>query len=483
MFTFEEMRNFLTQELEKCTKTLLDEISNMRVEVQNLKESNIDIVRLLSDNLPEFQKSVAVPANIDQSSNIDMMKLFRQEKTACSNMSASDININNSFESDSSADTIINIKTAECRKNVNSVSIPKHRNKNKSGQCTINGTKNNAKKHSTVIVGTGSSQQLIPSSIENVQGDSEESKSSSEAFEGAPRRLWLYVGIIDYALALFCPVNSKTIHQKNSSSKEWVKKEIIEMGRRLKNLYWLKVNTHEQTDLNEEYKCFKKEYERKVSYTKHTHYQSRINDKQNITEKQKYFWKLVREKNGKTKNNQPPDIVINNKLTTNKTVIADELCKHFATSPRIALDLHILNSTSEVCTLAKTSILAAAYFPPKSPVAAYVAFNEEVDRICEEFPTAHLCIFGDFNLPHSAWSVNNLSSTAIPLFNSSSAESESLDILSNMCAFHNLFQSNHVTNHVNSILDLIFLQTLGSLVEKADFNIVQPDLTTLNLYH
>ncbi|KAG5897312.1 hypothetical protein JTB14_022051 [Gonioctena quinquepunctata] len=68
MFTFEEMRNFLTQELEKCTKTLLDEISNLRVEVQNLKESNIDIVRLLSDNLPEFQKSVAVPANIDQSS-------------------------------------------------------------------------------------------------------------------------------------------------------------------------------------------------------------------------------------------------------------------------------------------------------------------------------------------------------------------------------------------------------------------------------
>ncbi|KAG5862690.1 hypothetical protein JTB14_001553 [Gonioctena quinquepunctata] len=121
-------------------------------------------------------------------------------------------------------------------------------------------------------------------------------------------------------------------------------------------------------------------------------------------------------------------------------------------------------------------ILAAAYFPPKSPVAAYVAFNEEVDRICEEFPTAHLCILGDFNLPQSAWSVNNLSSTAIPLFNSSLAESESLDILSNMCAFHNLFQSNHVTNHVNSILDLIFLQTLGSLVEKADFNIVQPDL-------
>ncbi|KAG5865757.1 hypothetical protein JTB14_018261, partial [Gonioctena quinquepunctata] len=118
--------------------------------------------------------------------------------------------------------------------------------------------------------------------------DSEELKSSSEAFEGAPRILWLYVGkckpwstpegiktyleetwtiitlgiykttlmlnhsvyncsekidtifsnfigIIDYALALFCPVNSKTIHQKNSSSKEWVYKEIIEMGRRLKN--------------------------------------------------------------------------------------------------------------------------------------------------------------------------------------------------------------------------------------------------------
>ncbi|KAG5883635.1 hypothetical protein JTB14_025138 [Gonioctena quinquepunctata] len=47
-------------------------------------------------------------------------------------------------------------------------------------------------------------------------------------------------------------------------------------------------------------------------------------------------------------------------------------------------------------------ILAAAYFPPKSPIAAYVAFNEEVDRICEEFSTAHLCILGDFNLPHSA---------------------------------------------------------------------------------
>ncbi|KAG5865174.1 hypothetical protein JTB14_015872 [Gonioctena quinquepunctata] len=142
-----------------------------------------------------------------------------------------------------------------------------------------------------------------------------------------------YRRIIDYALALFRPVNSKTIHQKNSSSKEWVNKEIIEMGRRLKNLYWLKVNTHEQTGLNEEYKCFKKEYERKVSYTKHTHYQSRINDKQNITEKQKYFWKLVREKNGKTKNNQPPEIVINNKLTTNKTVIADEFANTLQRHP------------------------------------------------------------------------------------------------------------------------------------------------------
>ena len=123
----------------------------------------------------------------------------------------------------------------------------------------------------------------------------------------------------------------------------------------------------------------------------------------------------------------------------------------------------------------KSLILACVYFPPRSPSAAYVSFSENIDKFSDEYPQATVGILGDFNLPHAVWENSNLSSAVRSVPPAVPAEVDSLEILSNLCAFHNLFQLNTITNISNSILDLMLFQDDSCVVCKADDCIVPQD--------
>lgn len=98
----------------------------------------------------------------------------------------------------------------------------------------------------------------------------------------------------------------------------------------------------------------------------------------------------------------------------------------------------------------------------------------EINQIYDQFPSGHFA-FLEILIFHSAWLNDNLSSIAAPSFKASPTEAESLEVLSNMCAFHNLFQLNSIHNNVNLTLDLIFMQNHNISVDRADFDIVQID--------
>ena len=120
-------------------------------------------------------------------------------------------------------------------------------------------------------------------------------------------------------------------------------------------------------------------------------------------------------------------------------------------------------------------IFASAYFPPRSAFQKYVQFGESLERLSDEYPENKLCVLGDFNLPHSQWSKEDLASVAVPLPTAVPNEVESLQVLSFLCSYHNLYQVNSIANENNVILDLVFLQDRETRVFLADSALLPVD--------
>ena len=103
------------------------------------------------------------------------------------------------------------------------------------------------------------------------------------------------------------------------------------------------------------------------------------------------------------------------------------------------------------------SIVGAIYLPPLSQLECFLTFAEDIDRIANDFPDSELCVVGDFNVPKALWINEDVCSRAIP--NNDvyvpPLTLEIINVLSDLCAYQNLFQCNQITNVNNVILDLV----------------------------
>ncbi|XP_050293748.1 uncharacterized protein LOC126734253 isoform X2 [Anthonomus grandis grandis] len=101
--------------------------------------------------------------------------------------------------------------------------------------------------------------------------------------------------------------------------------------------------------------------------------------------------------------------------------------------------------------------------------------SQEIDSFSgnQECP---LLLFGDFNLPKAIWSSDNFCSQATSALGACPLEVESIEVISDLCSFHNLYQLNNIPNHLGNTLDLIFCEsTLSAEVTAADDALVPQD--------
>lgn len=167
-----------------------------------------------------------------------------------------------------------------------------------------------------------------------------------------------FIDILYYALDLYCPTQSKTLIQY--STKSWLTSDIINMGNKLKNVFWLKNNTGD-LDFDIYYRKLKKEYNIKISTTKKLFYLHKLQNK-NPIQKQKYMWNLVREKTGKIKDHKPIKLRINNQVVEKTDDLTNSFVNHFSTAPKLAIQNHFGNHTSTECTLTELNTPNTFFF-------------------------------------------------------------------------------------------------------------------------
>ena len=97
-----------------------------------------------------------------------------------------------------------------------------------------------------------------------------------------------------------------------------------------------------------------------------------------------------------------------------------------------------------------------------------------MDTIVDIDPSAQVCILGDFNLPHGLWRNDEYSSAIYPT-TAFANEKSAMEIISSMCAFHNLFQLNNIRNSFDSLLDIVLSRTQEIVVTEAEEGIVPSD--------
>lgn len=83
-------------------------------------------------------------------------------------------------------------------------------------------------------------------------------------------------------------------------------------------------------------------------------------------------------------------------------------------------------------------------------------------------------LFGDFNVPNCTWIKENFSSTGSSTPSASLHEIEAIEVLTNICSYHNLYQANVVPNDRGVLLDLILSHDEPS-VSYADDHLVPLD--------
>lgn len=76
--------------------------------------------------------------------------------------------------------------------------------------------------------------------------------------------------------------------------------------------------------------------------------------------------------------------------------------------------------------------------------------------ICTRFKLKHKRspprVFGDYNLPNAVWNIEDFYSTASSYHFSSQTDTEAIENISILCAFHNLFQSKLITKEFASLI-------------------------------
>ena len=128
----------------------------------------------------------------------------------------------------------------------------------------------------------------------------------------------------------------------------------------------------------------------------------------------------------------------------------------------------------KVGSAATSLIIGCVYLPPRSPAAKYQSFSDSVDRLAEEHQR-NLYLFGDFNLPSVSWCREDYCSVVEVDPHALRQEAESAEILSDLCAFHNLYQNNDVVNNRGNLLDLVLANDVKAAVFLADDPLVRVD--------
>ncbi|KAG5881768.1 hypothetical protein JTB14_005531 [Gonioctena quinquepunctata] len=88
--------------------------------------------------------------------------------------------------------------------------------------------------------------------------------------------------------------------------------------------------------------------------------------------------------------------------------------------------------------------------------------------VSEQYASANLSLFGDFNFPSAIWDVEDYCSVAFPQLSATQAEIDSIETISNICALLNLFQSNEISNNrgviILSPLDITVMKAANILI-------------------
>lgn len=128
----------------------------------------------------------------------------------------------------------------------------------------------------------------------------------------------------------------------------------------------------------------------------------------------------------------------------------------------------------KVKTLTGNCIIGCAYFPPNSTLQAYINFTEAIETIFEQNPTYKYILLGDFNLPHTTWSIDN-SRTYCNVNKSCEKSILNSSLLLSTVNYTNLFQINNIPNLNNRTLDLIFTSDKDTIVNRPVINLVPCD--------
>lgn len=102
-------------------------------------------------------------------------------------------------------------------------------------------------------------------------------------------------------------------------------------------------------------------------------------------------------------------------------------------------------------------ILGCVYLPPESTIENYLMVSDTVDMISENYPEAEMCVAGDFNLPKARWINEDICAVGISSDEAyvSPQVTQKIAVISDLCAFHNLFQNNYIHNANRVLLDLV----------------------------
>ena len=112
-------------------------------------------------------------------------------------------------------------------------------------------------------------------------------------------------------------------------------------------------------------------------------------------------------------------------------------------------------------------ILGCVYIPPNSPLDKYESFSTNLEDTSQRLDFPQFCIMGDFNLPKANWATEDVCSVAYRSEQGYLPPSEigQIQHISEVCAYHNLFQLNHICNVNNVILDFILSHTLMPITQ------------------
>lgn len=168
-----------------------------------------------------------------------------------------------------------------------------------------------------------------------------------------------FLNILLYALELCCPTQSKTIIQPRNN-KSWVSSKIVDMGRELKNLFWLKNNLYNE-ECENRYRKLKNDYKKEICSAKKMFYQNNFESKEPCLQ-QKYIWNLVKEKTGKTKNLNTITLSINDCLITQTNILANTFASYFSTATKSAIHSHFSNQMSTECTVTTINVSNTFFF-------------------------------------------------------------------------------------------------------------------------